>query len=86
MRTQSPDTDEAAEKVLIEKLRAMPAWRKVEMVTALTQACQKMALIGLRRRYPNADEKELRLRLAALWLDRETMVKVYGWDPDKMGL
>ena len=25
------------------------------------------------------------LRLAALWLDRETMIKVYDWDPDKKG-
>ena len=86
MKMQSEDTHEVAEQFLIEKLRNWPAWRKAEQVTALTQACQQMALIGLRRRYPQADEKELKLRLAALWLDRETMMKVYAWDPEEMGL
>jgi hypothetical protein len=86
MKTQSIDTNEKAEKFLIEKLRTLPSWRKVEMVKELTVACQKMALIGLRDRYPNADDRELQLRLASLWLDRETMIKAFSWDPEKMGL
>jgi hypothetical protein len=28
---------------------------------------------------------EMRLRLASLRLGRDTMVKVFGWDPEEMG-
>jgi len=45
-----------------------------------------LALSGIRRRYPAASDKECELRLAALWLDRETMVKAFHWDPEKEGL
>jgi len=31
--------------------------------------------------YPEADEREIFLRVAARRLDRDTMIKVYGWDP-----
>jgi len=34
---------------------------------------------------PDLSERELRLRLAALWLDRETMIEVFAWDPEEMG-
>jgi len=34
-------------------------------------------------RYPNACEEEIRYRLASMWLDRETMRKVFDWDPDQ---
>jgi len=30
-------------------------------------------------------ERELRLRLAALRLDRETMIGVFNWDPEVQG-
>jgi len=34
---------------------------------------------------PDLTERELRLRLAALWLDRETMIEAFGWDPEVEG-
>ena len=36
---------------------------------------------GVRRTYPQADHREVFLRTAARRLDRETMIRVYGWDP-----
>lgn len=41
-----------------------------------------VAEAGIRRAHPDADDREVFLRRAARSLDRETMVKVYGWDPD----
>lgn len=35
------------------------------------------------RMYPEADEREVFLRVAARRLDRESMIKAYGWDPDE---
>jgi hypothetical protein len=86
MRTQSRDISEKIEKILIEKLRSLPAWRKAEQVKMVTITCQRMALIGLRNRYPDADENELKLRLGFLWLDKDTMKKVDSWDTEKRGL
>jgi len=46
----------------------------------------EIASAGIRRRYPSAAEEEIRMRLAALWLDREIMKKVFGWDVAREGL
>jgi len=86
MKPQSMDTSPQAECFLIEQLREMPSWKKAKQAAELTRSCQMLALSGIRGRYPAASEKECELRLAALWLDRETMVKVFYWDPEKEGL
>ncbi|HEX2960038.1 MAG TPA: hypothetical protein VHO70_24610 [Chitinispirillaceae bacterium] len=85
MKNRTNDTSEAAEKILIEGYRNMPVHKKLEQVTALTQMVQKMALSRIRSQYRNADEQELRSRLAALWLPREIMIKLFNWDPEVKG-
>jgi hypothetical protein len=84
-RTQSSDTSPEAERILIEAYRRMPPWEKVRRVSEMTRACVELALAGIRARHPGATEQEVRLRLAALRLDRETMVRVFEWDPEKEG-
>ena len=79
------DTDPEVERVLIGLVRATPDWKKFEQVATMTAACRQLALVGLRDRYPQATEEELRRRLAAVVLDRETVIKVYGWDPEVEG-
>ncbi|MEW6213407.1 MAG: hypothetical protein AB1631_34245, partial [Acidobacteriota bacterium] len=58
------DTDEKTERVLIELLRAVPAWKKLEQVEELTDTSRQLTLSGLRKRYPQASNEELRLKLA----------------------
>ncbi len=58
---------------------------KLARVRALNNAVLEMAAARIRKQYGNVDEDELRLRLAALWLDRETMVRLFGWDPEQNG-
>lgn len=77
------DTSSEAEAQLIEGYRSMSHQDKLQQVVQLTQAVQKLALIDLRRRHPNADDRELQLRLAARWLDPELMRSLVGWDPDE---
>lgn len=84
-RPQSPDTDEATERYLFESLRALPMWRKAEMLTASTRAVYELALAGLRQRYPDATPPELRKRLSALTLGREATVTLFDWDPEIEG-
>lgn len=83
--TQSPDTSEAVDRLLMERYRKMTPSDKLRMVTELNQTVEAMALAGLRQRYPDAPERELRLRLAAIRYGRELVIKAFGWDPDEQG-
>jgi hypothetical protein len=79
------DTDEKTEQVLIELMRAAPAWKKFQQIAEASEMCRAFAMAGLRRRYPDATEEEIKRRLAAVVLDRESVIKAYGWDPEKEG-
>lgn len=86
MRTQSPDTPPEIEEILLEGYRRMTPREKLERVLDLNRTVLQLAAARIRMRYgPDISERELRLRLAALWLDREIMVKVFGWDPEIEG-
>jgi hypothetical protein len=85
MKTVSSDTHPEAERVLINLLRKAPAFRKLEMVSQITTTCREFALSGLRRRYPEAGEVELKKRLASLVLSRQEVIHAYRWDPDEEG-
>lgn len=72
------DTHPKMEALQIKLLRETPAWRKLEMLAQLNASAQMLAISGLRQRYPNANESELRRRLADLLLGDEIAKKVYG--------
>jgi hypothetical protein len=79
------DTDPRVEALLIEGYRRMSPSQKLERVRALTRAVQELALLDIRRRHPDADERELALRLASRWLEPELMVRAFGWDVREVG-
>jgi len=79
------DTSPEAERVLIDLYRRMPPSRKLKQVLDLNRTVELLALANIRRRHPDAGERELRLRLGSRWLDRETMRRVFGWDPEVEG-
>jgi len=83
--TQPNDTDPRIEAVLIAGYRAMSAAEKAERVSQLTRAVQEMALLDVRRRHPEADEREQALRVASRWLDPEIMKRVFNWNVDEAG-
>jgi hypothetical protein len=86
MRTQSPDTPPEIEEMMIERYRRMSPLDRLRQVFELNYMVQTMAATRIQAQYgPDLSEDELRLRLAALWLDRETMIEVYGWDPKIKG-
>lgn len=45
-----------------------------------------MLVEGYRRHGTDLAPEEERIRLAALALDRDTLIRVCGWDPDEHGL
>ena len=76
------DTDPRALEVFLECQRRLTASEKVQGMLSLTRMVFETALVEMRRRYPGIGEREAFLRTAALHLDRETMLQVYGWDPE----
>lgn len=86
MRTQSRDTPPEIEEMVLELYRQMSPGEKLRAVQEMNRTVQLMALAGIRSRHgSDLSERELRLRLAALWLDRETMIEVFNWDPEIEG-
>lgn len=71
---------------MIEGYRRMSPTEKLRRVLDLNRAVETLALARIRKQYgPDLSEREERLRLASLRLDRETMIEVFGWDPDVHG-
>jgi hypothetical protein len=84
-RFRQTDTHPETEHVLIEGYRRMSPQQKLQQVNALTKMVQQFALARIRKQYPRASEHEQQLRVASLWLGRETMIRVFRWDPDREG-
>lgn len=85
MKEQITDTHPKVEEFMIERIRQMPTWRKFQQVSEMIKTCRALSLSGLNRRYPGASADELHKRLAALWLDREVVRRIYNWDPEVKG-
>lgn len=79
----SRDTRPEVIGVLLEGYRRMTPAQKLDRVADLSAAANQMAEARIRGQHPDADESEVRLRLAALVLGRETMMRVFAWDPAK---
>lgn len=76
------DTDPKALAILIELQRRMTLAQKAALVFELSDMLLELSAQGVRQQYPEAEERELFLRMASRHLDRETMIRAYGWDPD----
>jgi hypothetical protein len=78
MSTLYSDTHPKVEALQIKMWRQASPTRKMHMLAQLNASARILALTGLRSKYPNATETELRRRLADLLLGEELARKVYG--------
>ncbi|MBI1791524.1 MAG: hypothetical protein HYR60_28680 [Acidobacteria bacterium] len=76
------DTDSKAFEVFVRVQREMAPGDKVAAALEMSEMLMRLAEDDVRRMYPEAGEREVFLRMAARHLDRETMVRAYGWDPE----
>lgn len=83
MVTLSRDTAEDVERMQIEHLRRLPAWRKLALVGEMKRTVRTMALAGLRQRHPDDTPEQRRRRLAALLLGSELATRAYGPGPEE---
>ncbi len=70
-------------RVLLDLHARMGEQARLKQVFELCDFERGFTEASLRRLYPEADERELFLRSTARRLERELMIKVYGWDPEE---
>jgi hypothetical protein len=75
------DTSPEVEALLIAGYQRMTPAERLERACDLSLAVRQLALARLRSEHPHASERELRLRLAALTIDPETMRRAFDWPP-----
>ena len=78
MSTLFTDTDPQVEELQIKLLREVPVWRKFEMFVELNASARLLAISGLRQRFPDADQSELRYRLVTLLYGEDFASKTFG--------
>jgi len=76
------DTDPKALKVFLDVQRRMTPAQKIQSVFEQIELLRGMTEAVERRRNPTASDREIFLRVTARRLDRDTMLRVYGWLPD----
>lgn len=79
------DTTPEARRIGFELMRKVPVWKRLALTCELIQTTRMLMLADLRRRFPQAEEGELRRRLIARLLTRDEVIAAYGFDPVKEG-
>jgi hypothetical protein len=74
------DTTPAAEAVLLDLYRRMTPVEKARRLSEACRAVEQLARARIRAQYGDVPEPEMKLRLP-----RETMVRVFGSDPEIHG-
>jgi len=77
------DTEIGALRVFLDLHHRMPPQRKFGQMIEMYQAINATWAAQERRAHPQADERELFLRVAARRLGRELVRRAYGWAPDE---
>lgn len=70
---------------MLEMWRRATPDQKLARMFGIGHMINELARVETRQRYPKATPREIELRLASRNLDRETMIKAFGWDPDLQG-
>jgi hypothetical protein len=76
------DTDPKALEVFLARQRTMTATEKIEAVFQQNELLRRLSEAHERQLHPDATDREIFLRVVAHRLDRETMLRMYGWHPD----
>jgi hypothetical protein len=76
------DTDPKALEVFLQLHRDMTPGERASRIFEMAGFQEGLQRASVRSMYPGATDREIFLRVASRRLDRATMIKVYGWDPD----
>jgi hypothetical protein len=82
MEIRPLDTTESVWEEVNEGLRKMTPAERIRRAVSLTILAHSFALAQIRQHYPDEDDRRHRLRLAARFLDEETMRAAFDWHND----
>ena len=80
MSDQLGDTTPEAHAVWLEAQRHLSPKEKLLQVFEMNELLRRLAEADVRRRYPNASDREVFLRVLTRRLGPELMRQVYGWE------
>ena len=78
-----PELDPAAFEAFLDEQRKMSPEEKLVKVFEASRLWGERTESMVRAEYPQADDREVFLRVAARHLDRDLMIRAYGWDPEE---
>ena len=67
------------ERIQLDIIRRMTPREKLEHTLRLNVMVERLAIAGIRRRHPEADDHEIWMQVTARKLGRDIMMRVYGW-------
>jgi hypothetical protein len=79
------DTSPEVERFLLDAYRKMSGSEKILRVRALNRTTNALALADIRQRHPDADEREMLLRLASRRYGADFVREKFGWDVKREG-
>jgi hypothetical protein len=79
------DTSPEVERMMIEIWRRATPEQKLQKMLSMGRMLNELTRAELRRRYPESSAREIELRLASRTIDRESMIRAFGWDPELHG-
>jgi hypothetical protein len=85
MRVPMEDTPPGIERRMIERARAMTPAERFRCIEELNRTLDMLAEADVRRRYPEATEREIHLRIASRRVPSELLYRAFGWDVEKEG-
>jgi hypothetical protein len=84
-RTQSEDTSISAELFLLDAWRKWTPQERLQRAWDASAFARGVAEGAIRQLHPEASEREILLRVASRRIDRDLMVRAFGWDPEVHG-
>lgn len=75
------DTSPEVERIMIEHWRRLTPEQRLQRAMSIGRSLNALICAQLRQDYPDATDREIKLRLAARSYPRELMIKAFGWDP-----
>jgi hypothetical protein len=85
MQPFSRDTHPEVEALLVERYRQMTPQQRLQKMLDMNRFVAETQLAAIRAAHPNADDHELKMRLASRWVKPELLKAAFGWDVETMG-
>ena len=80
MMADLSDTTPQAWRKQFEMMRRVPASKRLALALELTEVGRKLILADLCQKFPQAGDEEIRRRFIARLIQRDDVIRAYGFD------